>query len=114
MGLLWLQAFLLTQGAELLLAWVCLRSESYSRSRILAVVALGNCLTHPTLWFLLPHLFPVYDVYLVVGETLVVLAEAVILRLGLKGLSLRRALLVSLTINAGSYVIGALLSASRG
>jgi hypothetical protein len=83
------------------------------RNRVLPVIsiigagALCTALTLPYLWFVLPpYVDAAYSV--AIGETLVVLVEALILNRVL-GLHLKAALACSLAMNAASYFLGLFL-----
>jgi len=75
--------------------------------RILGSGLLASALTLPYLWFLLPSLLTTTSgIYL--GEVLVFLVEALLYR-WLLGLSYPKALLLSFTVNALSFLIGLFL-----
>jgi hypothetical protein len=74
---------------------------------VIAIVLTGmlcTALTLPYLWFVLP---PFLDAayYPLIGETLVVLAEALVLN-RLLGLDGKRSLICSLAMNSASFVFG--------
>ena len=83
------------------------RDTALPLARIIGIGALCTALTLPYLWFVLP---PYVDAayYPLIGESLVVLTEAVILN-RVFGLNPKRALACSLVMNAASYSLGLFL-----
>jgi hypothetical protein len=80
------------------------RNKTLPIKKIIGIGALCTALTLPYLWFILP---PYVDAayYLVIGETLVFLVEAVILN-RLLGLNLKVAVVCSYFMNAASFLLG--------
>jgi hypothetical protein len=80
------------------------RDKSLPLARIIGTGALCTALTLPYLWFVLP---PYVDAayYVLIGEALVFLVEAIILN-RLLGLALPRALICSFVMNAASFLLG--------
>jgi hypothetical protein len=80
------------------------RDKSTKPGRIIFVGLLCTALTLPYLWFVLP---PYVDAayYPLIGETLVVIVEAVILNRVL-GLDVKKSALCSLAMNAASFFLG--------
>jgi hypothetical protein len=82
------------------------RENTLSIARIIGVGALCTALTFPYLWFVLPAYLDTY--YIPVGESLVILMEALILNKVL-GLNPKIALICSLIMNFVSYYLGSFL-----
>lgn len=106
-----LLALLLTWLIELpvlfLLARYVFKVHRVSAWRILGAGLLASGLTLPYLWFLLPSILTTANgIYL--GEVLVFLVEALLYR-WLLGLSYTKALLLSFTANAISFLLGLFL-----
>jgi hypothetical protein len=89
------------------MARVLFRQRAFSPRRVILLGLLMTLVTLPILWFVLPSLLSP-NLYVVVGELLVVLAEAAILKFGLE-IDFAMALLMSLAANVASYVAGLLL-----
>lgn len=101
-------ALLFTSLIEVPVAYTLLRVvfKVKDRFRILIVSVLTSIITLPYLWFVLP---PYVDarLYVVSGEFLVVIAEALLICMLLK-LRLDKAFFVSLVANIASYLFGSL------
>jgi hypothetical protein len=102
-----LLAWLVEIPILLIMARVLFRQRAFSPRRVILLGLLMTLVTLPILWFVLPSLLSP-NLYVVGGEALVVLAEAAILKFGLK-IDFARALLMSLAANVASYVAGLLL-----
>ena len=76
-------------------------------AQIIFAGILASATTLPYIWFIIPR-FVDSAQYVLVGESLIVIAEAVILNRVL-GLKITTSLLVSLACNAASYAIGQLI-----
>ncbi|MBK7584231.1 MAG: hypothetical protein IPI67_29020 [Myxococcales bacterium] len=105
---LWVRAFAVTLGSELLIAPRLLPSRESRRRRLGAVVA-ANVLSHPAVWFVFPDLGLRYGSMLVLAELWAFGSEALLYALVFVGLSWRRALGVSAVANALSLGLGLLL-----
>ena len=83
------------------------RDKALPLTKIIFTGVLCTALTLPYLWFVLP---PYVDAayYLLIGECLVVLVEAVILN-RLLGLGWKRAAICSVLMNAASFFLGLFL-----
>jgi len=101
-------ALLFTYLIEVPVAYVLMRFlfKVKDRFRILTVAVLTSLVTLPYLWFVLP---PYVDarLYVVSGEFLVVISEALLICMLLK-LRLDKAFFVSLVANSASYFFGVL------
>lgn len=111
MHLTQLEAFALTLAVESVMAVALAPSFQISRGRAVLSAVAGSTVTHPLLW----HFF--YEVYAVVGalttpmlEAVVILAEAPFYRY-LAGAKGTEAFLLSLLVNAASWVAGELIYA---
>ena len=119
---LFLKALLLTDGVETLVLFLVIRlwfripRPVLPNALLLFAGIYYSATTLPYLWFVLPPLWSAvplpdflssyrYAAFLVVGESLVFLAEAVFYFFVLK-IGVRRSLLVSLVCNAASLVAG--------
>ena len=119
----WAIAFLKTEMIEVTLGIIVLGlyawrmsigvRQAYAPHTVLTLI-MASAITHPPLWFILPHVLEVLEVrsyltYLIVGEALVTLVEMWWYREMLGNL-LRRswlgALLLSLTLNGVSALYG--------
>lgn len=105
----WLRAFAATVLCELPVAAPMLASVEPRLSRRCAIIALANLATHPLVWFAFPGLAIGSGARLAFSEAWAVLAELVIYRLVWPTLPLRRAALVSVAANGGSFAVGLLL-----
>lgn len=108
----WLLAFVLTLVLEMPVAvWVGRRLEARPARRVGASI-LGNCVTHPAVWFVFPRLPWPWPLVIAVAETWAWLAEAAVYRGLLRDASWRASLLLSLVANGLSFGAGLLLSAT--
>jgi hypothetical protein len=80
------------------------RDKAIPIIKIIGIGALCTALTLPYLWFILP---PYVDAayYVMIGETLVFLVEALLLN-RLLGVSVKVALACSFLMNAASFILG--------
>ncbi|MCE9572298.1 MAG: hypothetical protein K8W52_04015 [Deltaproteobacteria bacterium] len=103
----WLLAFVWTLALELPIYTRWLRGSMRSGWALCGLVFAVNAVSHPLLWFVMPRLTP-YPLYLAVGETSVVIVEALIIAAALRGRpgAARLAFLSSLTANAFSTAVG--------
>lgn len=76
-------------------------------SKIIFVGFAANALTLPYFWFITPAFIPDRNTYIVTGELLVIIVEAIIYNQLLK-LKLPEALAVSLVANGSSMLLGLL------
>lgn len=107
--LLWAWVFALALALELPL--VALASPKELRLRGVGASLLGNAITHPTLWFLLPRLIP-HEAAVMVGELFAIAVEGALLaKLGGLG---RRGLWLGLAVNLYSWMIGELILRGLG
>jgi hypothetical protein len=103
----WLVAFVWTLALELPIYTAWLRGAIRSGWALCGLVLAINAVTHPLLWFVMPRLSP-YALYLAVGESGVVIVEALLIAVALRGRprALPIALAASLTANAFSTAVG--------
>jgi hypothetical protein len=105
-------SLLLTLLAEMPVVFVLVRYffkyKNIKTSQILFVGILASALTLPYLWFVLPSFISNRTFYMVLGESLVILTEAIIYFKLLK-LKLSDAFIVSLIANIASIILGLLL-----
>jgi hypothetical protein len=114
---LWLLAFALTQAVETPLYTIALgrlgRRPAWPLPTRIALGFLPSLLTHPVVWFVWPRLIDPatdYRLFCVAAEAFAVLVEAALLSL----CGLRRALPISLAVNAASAFAGLLSRALCG
>lgn len=101
----WPVAFAVTLAVEAALL-LALFARTRGVGRTIAAAALGNAVTHPVVWFVLPHLLPTYASYLIVAEAWAVLGEAPVLLVLLRPRPRSLALAASAAANLASYVVG--------
>ena len=101
----WFTAWVLTLALETPVVVRLLRGHASTRQAA-ELSVLATTLTHPLLWFAWRPLIDDYTTYVVSGEALVFVAEAVVYR---QVTTWRRALLVSAVANAASWGLGWLL-----
>jgi hypothetical protein len=108
--LVWLLAFAFTQVVECPIYVAVLGRDGPKRSlpARLALAFTASAITHPVVWFVIPHLWRVtgqgtgYAGLVATSEAFAVLVEAELLR----GFGLRRSLVWSLVANGASFGLG--------
>jgi len=104
-----LYAFLFTQIVEIPVVFVLIsriyKHEEINVSKIIFVGFIASALTLPYLWFILPFYIFNKTIYVIIGESLVVLAETVIYNQLLK-IKLSESFKISLAANASSFLFG--------
>jgi hypothetical protein len=111
---LWFTAFLLTVVVEVPIVTFLLRRFEPTRPRLLILIVFANLASHLAVWFVFTQLLLVGTVeYLVGAEGWAVAAEALFYWAAFRGLSARRAIVVSLAANAASFLIGQLVAGTR-
>jgi len=114
--ILFLKSLLLTDAIEtvglffIIRLWFKIPRSVLSNSLLLFTGIYCSATTLPYLWFVLPSFLHPYSVFLVVGELLVFLVEAVFYYFVLK-IGAGRSLIVSLVCNAASLAAGYALHA---
>jgi hypothetical protein len=111
---LWFRAFLVTVGAEALVAVPLLGRVERSRSRRVAALLLLNVASHPAVWFVFPELGQgrwSYSVTFLISEAWAVLLEAAGYQLIFPKLGWLRALAISALANGFSVAAGLALRA---
>lgn len=106
----WLLAFVATQVIEVPIVYAVLPRDVPARRRIAAPL-LASTLTHPILWFVARRFFSSYGAYVVTSELLIVLVEAVVLRLFAGPGTTRVSFAASALANGASYGAGVLFHA---
>jgi hypothetical protein len=81
------------------------KANDISNSLLLFAGIFSSFSTLPYLWFLLPQFIDSYGILAIVGETSVILTEAIIYYFVLK-VNLSRALQLSFSCNISSFLIG--------
>jgi hypothetical protein len=106
----WFAAFVLTLAIEAPIVWLLLRRAEPDPLRIGLLIAFANLATHPAVWFIVPQLLLIGTLAYTVGaEIWAVAAEAVFYWAVVKGLSLRRAVVVAVAANSASFLAGRLI-----
>ena len=108
----WFPAFVLTLVVEapivLVLAW----PSELGIARLLILVTTVNLATHLAVWYVLTQLFDVGTTgYVVAAEGWAIAAEAVFYVAAVRGLGVRRGVLIAVTANAASFAAGRLIGA---
>ncbi len=106
----WLVAFVLTIGVELPVVWFVLRKHS-GWLGIVLVCLVANLVTHPVVFFVMPHLFGSFQSYLYTAEIGATLVEAVAYWLLLPEVGPLTGLSASAFANAASLAVGLALYA---
>jgi hypothetical protein len=108
----WFRAFLLTLAVELPIAVVLLRRYEPAWPRLIVLLVFANLASHPAVWFVFTQLFLIgTPEYVVAAEGWAVGIEALFFWAAFRGVSVRRAITVSLAANAASFLVGRLLVA---
>lgn len=106
----WFRAFLLTLAVELPIAAILLRRYEPAWPRLIVLVVFANLASHPAVWFIFTQLLLIgTPEYVLAAESWAVGVEALFYWAVFRGLSVRRAILVSLAANAASFLLGRFL-----
>jgi hypothetical protein len=98
----WLAAFAFTQAVEVPIYAIALRARIPRLAPRLAAAFGASAITHPVVWFVIPHLIAhPWLAYVVIAETFAVAAEAAYLAM----LGARRPVIWSLAANGASVVL---------
>ena len=104
-----LYAFLFTQIVEIPVVFILIRRvykhEEINISKIIFIGFIASALTLPYLWFILPFYIFNKTIYVIIGESLVVLVETIIYNQLLK-IKLSESFKISLAANASSFLFG--------
>ena len=104
-----LYAFLFTQIVEISVVFILIRRiykhEEINVSKIIFIGFIASALTLPYLWFILPFYIFNKTIYVIIGESLVILAETIIYNQLLK-IKLSESFKISLAANASSFLFG--------
>ena len=109
-----LSAFVLTQTSEIIAILLLARyvfgipKKKIPNSKLIMTCFIASTITLPALWFILPLLIHNYYWLLMIGESLVIIIEAIIYYLWLKQ-KFATSLTFSLVCNLFSIMIGILL-----
>jgi len=95
---------ILIEVGVLLILFNFLFKRDFKNSKLIIIGSMLSVLSLPYLWFVLPP-FINARYYLLYGEIIIIVAEALLLSYLLK-LRISRALLVSVLINAASFLAG--------
>jgi hypothetical protein len=103
----WFAAFVLTLAIETPIVAVLLRRAEPNLLRLGILVVFVNLATHLAVWYVIPQLLLVGTLgYTLVAELWATAAEALFYGAAIRGLSVRRAIAVSMAANATSYLVG--------
>jgi hypothetical protein len=106
----WFAAFLMTIVVEVPIVVVMLRRSEPDLARLAGIALFANLASHPAVWFVFTQLFLVgTPEYLVAAEGWAVAIEAAFYVVVIRGVSMPRALAVSLVANAASFAVGRLV-----
>ena len=104
-----LYAFLFTQIVEIPVVFILIRRvykhEEINISKIIFIGFIASALTLPYLWFILPFYIFNKTIYVIIGESLVILVETIIYNQLLK-IKLSESFKISLAANASSFLFG--------
>lgn len=92
------------ETAGLLLIFQFFWKKQFNLQRILFAGIIASCLTLPYVWFILPAFLP-QSVFVVGGETFVILIEFFVLKKLLK-ITYKQALIASISLNLLSFLAG--------
>ena len=104
----WFKSFLFTLAVEVPIFILIARKEVPVWRAALAGAA-GTCFTHPTLWFVWRVVVKDYAWYIISGELLAALIEAVIFWAIARPIPFSKAVAASFFANAASYGVGKLV-----
>ena len=103
----WFPAFVLTVLVEGVIVVLAFRGFGTSLPRLAVISVAANLATHPAVWFVFTQLLLVgTPEYTLAAETWAVIVEAVIFWAVLPTVSVRRVVMVAVTANAASFVLG--------
>jgi hypothetical protein len=103
----WFAAFAITVAIEVPIVATLVRRWAPSLVRLLLLIVFANLATHPLVWFVFSQPFLVgTPEYTIASEAWAVAAEAAFYWTVLSGISPTRAVLVSLTANVASFMVG--------
>lgn len=106
----WFVAFVLTVALEAPVVLYLLRRAEPSVLRLGLLVVFANLATHPVVWYVITQLLLVGTPgYVLVAETWAIAVEAVFYGAVVRGLSVRRAIVVAVAANAMSFLAGRLI-----
>ena len=104
-----LYAFLFSQIVEIPVVFILIRHlykyREINTSKIIFVGFMATASTLPYLWFILPFYIFNKTIYVIIGESLVILAETIIYNQLLK-IKLSESFKISLAANASSFLFG--------
>ena len=103
----WSYSFLFTLAVEIPI-YVLVARRSVPARRAALAAALCSAVTHPLLWFVWPRFFKHYTTYIVSGELIVAVVEALIFWAVARPKRFLTAVAASFLANAGSYGLGVL------
>lgn len=104
----WPLAFCLTVTIELAVLLLVLRAERRT-GRVIAAALVGNVLTHPIVWFVLPQVFSTYAAYIIAAEVFAFVAEVPVILALVRPSPWYRAIGASALANGASYATGLIL-----
>lgn len=106
----WFPAFVITVALEIPVVLFLLRRAEPGLVRLGVLVVFANLATHPVVWFVITQLMLVgTPPYVLVAETWAIAAEALFYGTVIRGLSVRRAIVVAVAANGVSFAAGRLI-----
>jgi len=108
MNLIFVEALIITIITEVSVGEVFVYFKDY-KNYLLLIIAAGSVLTLPFVWFVFPILFESTFLYLFFSELFAVGAEALLITYLYKEIHFDTAILLSLSINVASFLIGVLI-----
>jgi hypothetical protein len=106
----WFAAFVVTIAVEAPIVVWLLRGMERDLVRLGIVIVMANLATHPAVWYVFTQLLLVGTVgYIIVAEVWAMAAEAILYWAAIRGLSMRRAVAISVIANLASFAAGRLI-----
>lgn len=101
----WPLAFGITLLVEAGVLFLLFRKEASPR-RILATALVGNILTHPVIWFVIPRLVSTYGTYIILAEAIAFAVEVPVIVWLIRPDPWYMSIAGSALANGASYVVG--------
>lgn len=106
----WFAAFVVTVAVEAPIVVLLLRGVERDLVRLGIFIVFANLATHLAVWYVLTQLLLIGTLeYIAVAETWAIAAEAVLYWAAIRGLSMRRAVIVAVIANLASFTAGRLI-----
>lgn len=106
----WFAAFVVTVAVEAPIVVLLLRGVERDLVRLGIFIVFANLATHLAVWYVLTQLLLIGTLeYIAVAEMWAIAAEAVLYWAAIRGLSMRRAVIVAVIANLASFTAGRLI-----